>query len=81
MALLNSTHVLAIVTPNTKGSEWVPYEYGRVKDPLPVTLQAACWVDNFGSQIPDYLYLGVINHTKSDIRDWLKAERTKYEWP
>ncbi|MCB1090050.1 MAG: toll/interleukin-1 receptor domain-containing protein, partial [Verrucomicrobiae bacterium] len=31
MALLNCSHVLAIVSGNTPGSAWVPYEYGRVK--------------------------------------------------
>ena len=31
MALLNCSHVLAIVTRHTAGSLWVPCEYGRVK--------------------------------------------------
>lgn len=39
MALLNSTHVMAVMTVNTKGSQWVPYEYGRVRDPVPITLR------------------------------------------
>jgi hypothetical protein len=78
MALLNSTHLLAVITTNTKGSEWVPYEYGRVKDPQPVTLQAACWVDtNAAITLPDYLHLGRINHSESDVRHWLQAERRR----
>jgi hypothetical protein len=54
MALLNSSHVIAVMTMNTKGSEWVPYEYGRVKAPLAASLQAACWVDKTlaGSALP-----------------------------
>jgi len=43
MALLNCTHVIAAMTRNTAGSQWVPYEYGRAKDAAPVSLQAACW--------------------------------------
>ena len=31
MGLINSTHVLAVMTQHTKGGEWVPYEYGRVR--------------------------------------------------
>lgn len=58
MALLNSSHVLAVITPNTKGSQWVPYEYGRVKAPQAVSLQAACWVDRTTSVgLPEYLHL------------------------
>ena len=80
MALLNSTHVIAVMTANTQGSQWVPYEYGRVKDPLPVTPQAACWVDGAiaGSQLPEYLYLGAITRTESEIRNWLQTERQQY---
>src|SRR5882672_2540578 len=40
MALLNCSHVIAVMTPNTKGSTWVPYEYGRVKKLAPVSSQA-----------------------------------------
>lgn len=79
MALLNSTHVLAVWTPNTKGSEWVPYEYGRVKDPVPVTLQAACWVHNalLASALPDYLHLGHVAKSDDEVSQWLEAEFQK----
>jgi hypothetical protein len=80
MGLLNSTHVMAVITPNTKGSQWVPYEYGRVKDPLPVTLQAACWIDNalLPSALPEYLYLGAMTRSEADVKTWLRSERSKY---
>ncbi|MBD2754947.1 toll/interleukin-1 receptor domain-containing protein [Spirosoma validum] len=39
MGLVNSTHVLAVMTQNTKGGEWVPYEYGRVRQ----IGNTACW--------------------------------------
>lgn len=80
MALLNSTHVVAVMTPNTKGSQWVPYEYGRVKEPAPLTLQAACWVAGSltASALPEYLYLGVITRTESELRSWLQSEHRNY---
>jgi hypothetical protein len=40
MGLLNCTHVIAALTGNTKGSQWVPYEYGRLKT---ATLVATMW--------------------------------------
>jgi len=76
MGLLNSTHVMAVITPNTKGSQWIPYEYGRVKDPVPISPHAACWVDRLPapSSVPEYLYLGTITRSESEIKTWLKAE-------
>ncbi len=80
MALLNSTHVMAVMTSNTKGSFWVPYEYGRVKEPTPVTVQAACWLHSalIATGLPEYLHLGVVTRTEHDITSWLKAGRQKY---
>ena len=78
MALLNSTHVVAVMTPNTAGSQWVPYEYGRVKEPVPITLQAACWVSRLVTALPEYLYLGVITKAESDLQLWLRNERRNY---
>ena len=79
MGLLNSTHVLAVMTANTKGSEWVPYEYGRVKTPqLPISVQAACWASpGMGSDLPGYLYLGEVHRSEGDVTRWLRAERQK----
>jgi len=53
MGLLNSTHVIAVMTPNTHGSQWVPYEYGRVKEPVPVSLKAASWVSPALTALPE----------------------------
>lgn len=80
MALLNSTHVLAVITSHTKGSFWVPYEYGRVKDPVPASLQAACWIDSSvqSKTLPEYLYLGAVTKSESDLRSWLVSELTRY---
>ena len=32
MALINSSHLVAVMTQRTRESRWVPYEYGRVRD-------------------------------------------------
>jgi len=80
MALLNSTHVVAVMTPNTVGSQWVPYEYGRVKQPTPITLQAASWIASAlsASALPEYLYLGAITKTEQDLSTWFESELTKH---
>jgi len=80
MALLNSTHVVAVMTPRTEGSQWVPYEYGRVKEPLAKTLQACCWVDprmHF-NKLPYYLHLGKITKSEAQLRAWLRTEARKH---
>ena len=79
MALLNSTHVIAAITPNTKGSLWVPYEYGRVKTPDAVSLQAACWTaPSVTGGLPEYLHLGAILKSELEIKQWLKSELQKH---
>jgi hypothetical protein len=79
MALLNSTHVIAIMTPNTKDSTWVPYEYGRVKEDLPLSDQAASWLrHDFTNTLPEYLYLGTVVSTEEQVRAWTNDQ--KEEW-
>jgi hypothetical protein len=74
MALLNCTHVIALITPRTRGTYWVPYEYGRVKDSSPHSLRAASWIDRQVSDQPEYLELGVKTRSDDEIRDWLRPE-------
>ena len=74
MALLNSTHVIALITPRTPGTYWVPYEYGRAKDSSLHSLQAACWIDQDLTYEPEYLELGVKTRSDDEIRDWLRGE-------
>lgn len=57
MALLNSTHVLALLTANTPGSRWVPYEYGRIKRPVVASPEAAS-LRLGGPLRPEYMLLG-----------------------
>jgi hypothetical protein len=82
VGLLNSTHVVAVMTPNTKGSQWVPYEYGRVREPVPST-PAAAWVASSlpAVALPEYLYLGVITKTELELKSWLQSEFGKYGAP
>lgn len=76
MALHNSTHVLAVITKNTAGSAWVPYEYGRVQRGASAW-PAGCWVDpavERKTTLPEYLYLGPITRSEPEIEQWLDLE-------
>jgi hypothetical protein len=79
-ALLNCTHVLAVMTPNAERSRWVPYEYGRVKDSSLYSLNAACWIDSqlATPTLPEYLQLGQITHSDPEISMWLQNELTTW---
>jgi hypothetical protein len=75
MALLHSSHVMAVMTTSTIGSGWVGYEYGRVKDSGLYSLQAGCWIHPvLGSTPWEYLLLGVNTYDENGIRRWLRAE-------
>lgn len=61
----------------TKGSQWVPYEYGRLKEATLVALNAASWWDTTTLQVgdlPEYLHLAPILEDEPKIRSWLRAE-------
>jgi len=75
-ALVNSTHVIALITTNTPGSRWIPYEYGRAKDSSMHSLQAACWIESGVARkdLGEYLLLGVTTETDQEIKAWLDAE-------
>lgn len=74
MGLANSTHVMAVMTQYTKGSEWVPYEYGRVRQPG----NTACWQHpHHAFTLPDYMLLGETTQYESDINQWLH----RIYWP
>lgn len=75
MALLNCGYVLAAMTANTAGSQWVPYEYGRIKDVGPFGLHAACWWDTTTlprGALPEYLYLGGILRNEHGVAAWFR---------
>jgi len=76
MGLLNSTHVIAVMTKKTAGSQWVPYEYGRAKNSTVASVQAACWVHKAlaVSVLPEYLHLGPVLLSKIDLEIWLRSQ-------
>jgi hypothetical protein len=62
-ALLNCSHLIAVMTEGTRGSMWLPYEYGRVKEPAPLTVQVSCWKHPHlkAEDCPEYLVLGKVH--------------------
>jgi hypothetical protein len=77
LALLNCTHVIALITANSKGSSWIPYEYGRVKDSALTDTHAAAWFDSSCSRllsVPEYFHLGPKLRTKTEVDAWFDSE-------
>ncbi len=79
MALLNCTHVVALMTLNTPGSAWIPYEYGRLAEYPAITNNAVAWRHpNFSpNNIPEYMLLRNVYET-SDAAAWLMNEYKPY---
>ena len=76
MALLNCTHVLAVMTKNVPGTMWMPYEYGRVKDSALTSVRVAGWFDGSWnvSNMPEYFHLGQKLYDEAAIRRWFGAQ-------
>lgn len=87
MALLNSTHVVAIMTVNTHGGMWIPYEYGRVKEPAVHSPQAAAWLHPTFAKafpegnrtLPEYMLLGEVTRRTAEVRRWLADELGRWK--
>ena len=81
LALLNCSHVIAVLTKNTPGSMWGPYEYGRVKLPTVTSIQASAWIDPTWNQPikPEYLLLGRQHQTETEIINWFAGAIN--QWP
>lgn len=80
MALINCTHVITLMTPNTRGSQWVPYEYGRITE-IPSVYERACaWKHPLLSKadLPEYMDLGIIAENEHDIISWLNKEYAQW---
>ena len=75
-ALLNCSHLIAVMTNETRGSMWVPYEYGRVKEPAPLAVQVSCWRHPHlkAEDCPEYLVLGKVHLSEDEIVRWLRWE-------
>jgi hypothetical protein len=89
VALLNCSHLLAVMTSSTAGSWWVPYEYGRIKErPLSASNIGAWFDTSFLTAlppspsgpviIPEYLYLGERLHSSLNVQAWLTNELTTW---
>jgi hypothetical protein len=80
MALLNCTHVLAIMTQNVVGTLWMPYEYGRVKDSALVSVRSAGWFHSSWNTLntPEYFHLGPKHRSDGDVQSWLAGEFARW---
>jgi hypothetical protein len=81
MALINSTHAKAVMTQQTRGSLWVPYEYGRVKEARAVSSRVGSWIHpNLAPQdFPEYMVLGAVTYTETEIRRWFGRELSAWK--
>jgi len=76
MALLNSTHILVVLSQATAKSRWVPYEYGRAKDSTVVSQKASSWLlpGVSSSNVAEYVHLGEKFRDASQVQAWLARE-------
>lgn len=80
IALLNSTHVIAIVTEASAASRWIPYEYGRVKDPQILSQAVAAYmVPGKKGSLAEYMHLGEICKTDVEVQAWLNRELSQFQ--
>jgi hypothetical protein len=77
MALINCTHVIACMTVESRGSLWLPYEYGRVAELPSSTKKATAWLhpNLMQKDFPEYMLLGEAFRLESEIESWLETER------
>lgn len=80
MALINCTHVIACMTPNSRGTLWQPYEYGRITLVPRNSQRAAAWLHPHLAMkdFPKYMLLGEITYKEAEIEKWLENERTLF---
>ncbi|HEY5823005.1 MAG TPA: toll/interleukin-1 receptor domain-containing protein [Cyclobacteriaceae bacterium] len=69
IALINCTQVLAVMSPNSAGSKWIPYEYGRIAH-IGID-DASAWQHPNLIDPPEYMCLRPIHHCRVDIDNWL----------
>lgn len=77
LALLNCSHVMAALTENSRGSLWIPYEYGRIKRKGRVrSRNAAVWLKSpfDPADDPEYTALCVRTSTEPEISQWFMTE-------
>src|SRR5947209_1982984 len=65
------SHLLGIVTENTKDSWWVPYEIGSANGRERV---CAHLIDRQVSELPSYIRAARVLTSRAELRDWLAFE-------
>ena len=75
IALLSSTHVIALYTAHSSKSKWIPYELGRAKARRIASPQAAIWLASGQavSNCGDYVLLTVVTQDEPGVAQWLAA--------
>jgi hypothetical protein len=68
------SHLLGIITENTKDSWWVPYEIGSATGR---SRDCAHLIDKEVSELPSYIKAAKVLANKEALREWLPSERTK----
>jgi hypothetical protein len=76
MALLNCSHIVAVYTDATPGSTWVPYEYGRVKEPVLSSTKCCAWlyINSASTMQPEWLELNHKCEHEPPLVQWLDSE-------
>jgi hypothetical protein len=77
IALLNVTHVVALQTNRSLGSQWIPYELGRAKTRHVYSDQAAGWYypSALANSRAEYMHLVETTTSDAEIRAWLTRPR------
>lgn len=69
--ILTSTHLLGIVSPNTKGSWWVPFEIGSARQK---NLSIAYLLLDNVDYLPEYLQITKQIKDQFELKDWIINE-------
>ena len=75
MGLINSCAVIALITEESSGSGWIPYEFGRVKKSGPFAQEASACLRDPSAPLLEYMALGpkieYADNKYQGLDDWL----------
>jgi len=72
------SHLLGIISENTKNSWWVPYEIGS---PTGRGRKCAHLIDREVKRLPSYIEAARVLVNRAELRDWLATEVTETSSP
>ena len=72
--LRRCTHLLGLITPNTHGSWWVPYEIGATRA---VKKECAFLIHKNVDVVPAYVTVAKVLPDRSSLREWVRSFPTK----